>query len=136
VWQAGSVLEGQHLAQAVGAVGDVAHVVPARASVTWVKLDDHFADHPKVIGLSNAAFRAYVEGLCYSARHLTDGHIPAAQVARVATRKPLLELVSSGLWNWNDDGVVVHDYLEYQEDSATILERRRRDSERKKGGKS
>jgi hypothetical protein len=105
--------------------------------VTWVKLDDHFADHPKILGLSDAAYRAYVDGLCYCARYLTDGAIPTAAVKVVSRRraKVTAELLEAGLWDQNGKGVEVHDYLTYQEPAATVLERRRRDSERKKRGK-
>jgi hypothetical protein len=84
--------------------------------VTWVKLDDHFADHPKIVGLSDAAYRAYVDGLCYCARHLTDGAIPLAVVKVVARGRGrvILELEANGLWDQNGKGVNVHDYLEFQ----------------------
>jgi len=102
--------------------------------VTWVKLDDHFPDHPKILGLSDAAFRSYVDGLCYCARYLTDGRIAAAPLRKLARPKVVAELQSADLWAQNGDGVIVHDYLVYQEDSKTVLERRRKDSERKRRG--
>lgn len=95
--------------------------------MTWVKLDDHFADHPKILGLSDSAYRAYVDGLCYCTRYLTDGKITAAPLKRLARGKIVTELVSAGLWEQNGDGVNVHDYLEYQfsrsEIEATRLQR-------------
>jgi hypothetical protein len=104
--------------------------------VTWVKLDDHFHDHPKIEALSSDAYRAFVGGLCYCARYLTDGSIPAPRVLLLAPKgKTVIELTDAGLWQWNGNGVKVHDYLDFQEDSATVLERRRKDSERKRGGK-
>lgn len=80
----------------------------------WVKLDDDFADHPKVVGLSDKAFRAYVSGLCYCARQLTDGHIPSRMVKALAPGRSGTELEQAGLWIQNGSGVVVHDYLEFQ----------------------
>jgi hypothetical protein len=104
--------------------------------VTWVKLDDGFADHPKVVGLSDEAFRAFVEGLCYCARQLTDGHIPAAKVKRIAPKgSSVTQLVDGGLWEWNGCGIHVHDYLEYQPSSERIRAKRAADSRRKGGGK-
>jgi hypothetical protein len=90
--------------------------------VTWVKLDDHFADHPKILGLSDGAYRAFVDGLCYSARFLTDGHIPTAAVKVVTRRrpKPVAELIKAGLWEQNGDGVIVHDYLEFQPSRSEV----------------
>jgi hypothetical protein len=102
--------------------------------VTWVKLDDHFADHPKILGLSDRAYRAYVDGLCYCARYLTDGKIGGAPLKRLTKPVVVTELTTAGLWEYNGDGVVVHDYLEYQPSSAAILSKRAADSERKKVG--
>ena len=50
--------------------------------MAWIKIDDSFPDHPKVIGLSDKAFRIHIEGLCYSGRFLTDGLIPMGVAAR------------------------------------------------------
>lgn len=103
--------------------------------MTWVKIDDHFADHPKILALSDAAYRAYVDGLCYCARYLTDGKIADAPLKKLARRGAVAELEQAGLWKRNGAGVIVHDYLVYQEDSATVMERRRKDSARKRGGR-
>lgn len=82
--------------------------------MTWVKLDDHFADHPKILGLSDSAYRAYVDGLCYCTRYLTDGKIAEAPLKKLARGKIVGELVTAGLWEQNGNGIVVHDYLDYQ----------------------
>jgi hypothetical protein len=99
--------------------------------VTWVKLDDGFADHPKIESLSGDAYRAFIGGLCYCARFLTDGHIPPPRIKKLANRKVQGELERVGLWEPNGNGVNVHDYLIYQESREAVLERRRKDSERK-----
>lgn len=80
----------------------------------YVKLFAAARDHPKIVGLSDSAFRAWVEGLCYCAEYLTDGVLPivvARQLARLNVRR---ELYGVGLWEQNGDGVLVHDYLDYQ----------------------
>jgi hypothetical protein len=41
--------------------------------VDWVKLYATFATDPKVVGLSDKAFRRYIEGMCYAGFHETDG---------------------------------------------------------------
>ena len=43
--------------------------------MSWVRLDDNFPNHPKVVGLSDQAFRLYISGLCYASHYLTDGLI-------------------------------------------------------------
>jgi hypothetical protein len=102
--------------------------------MTWVKLDDGFADHPKIERLSGDAYRAFIAGLCYCARFLTDGHISSERTKKLASRKAQGELEQAGLWEPNGAGVNVHDYLVYQESRETVLERRRKDSERKARG--
>ena len=76
----------------------------------WVKLDDGFPHHPKVIGLSDAAVRAYIESLCYAAQYLTDGLVPNPIAANGNLRD---ELVAAGLWERLENSVRVHDYLVY-----------------------
>jgi hypothetical protein len=93
--------------------------------VSWVRVDDGFTEHPKVIGLSDAAFRLHIHGMCYSARQLTDGLIPS-QWLRGTGRKPkaVLELVSAGLWDEIEGGYRIHDYLEYQVSRDQVLYKR------------
>jgi hypothetical protein len=85
--------------------------------------------HPKVIGLSDGAFRLYVAGLCYSARHLTDGVIPVSQVPILtpAYRKThLAELTDRALWAPIADGkwYEIHDYLDWNFSRETVQKRR------------
>ena len=101
--------------------------------VTWVRLDDRFTDHPKVVGLSDKSFRNFVDGLCYAARHLTDGRIPKAALPR--SKKSVEELVEARLWALDEDGsVVVHDYLEWNPSRLDVLRKRETDSVRKQNG--
>jgi hypothetical protein len=103
--------------------------------VTWVRLDDHFHDHPKIVELSHEAYRVFVGGLCYCARHLTDGKIPQSAVRTLGSKKAAGELVTSGLWDQNGTGVVVHDYLDYQYSAERIRAKRATESARKRGGR-
>lgn len=93
--------------------------------MSWTKIDDRFADHPKVVGLSDRAFRLYVTALCYASRHETDGAIPASAPFLPGQRKAVKELQDAQLW---DVGVgrthVIHDYLEYNP-TRVVLEGRR-----------
>jgi hypothetical protein len=85
--------------------------------MAFVRIEDAFATHPKIIGLSDAAFRLHVEGMCYARTHQTDGLIPEAWVGE---RKPLLEeLVNAGVWEWNGRGPFIHDYSLYNPSAAT-----------------
>ncbi|MGN6199104.1 hypothetical protein [Humibacter sp.] len=77
-----------------------------------------FYEHPKVVPLSDAAFRAFVEMNGYSRRHDLDGRIPA-KAARLKWRsRALAELVASHperpLVTLDGDEYVIRDYAEHQ----------------------
>lgn len=91
--------------------------------MTWVQIDDGMPEHPKILRLSDRAFRLQVEGLCYSNRNLTDGFVPS-QVAHRSGRKSALELVAAGCWDEADGGYQIHDFDEYQPSRAEVLKRR------------
>jgi hypothetical protein len=103
--------------------------------MTWAKLDDRFPEHPKVVGLSDKAFRLYVSGICYSSANTTDGEIPRAALLRLGgTPKLAAELVAAALWDTTSrDGWAVHDYLVYNRSKVTIESTS--DSRRKAGSK-
>lgn len=91
----------------------------------WVRLDDGFPQHPKVVTLSDEAFRAYVVALCYAAEYETDGFVPEV----VAVNGPVREaLVTHGLWDDAEGGIAIHDYLEFnpsREEKRSIRDSRR-----------
>ncbi len=114
--------------------------------MTWVRLDDQFSDHPKIVTVGPLAAWLYVCGLCYCGRYLTDGFIPANQVHRLADIDgitPLVTaLVTNRLWSQveGEGGYMVHDYLKYnpsrEEVEAERAENARRQAEwRDKHGK-
>lgn len=44
--------------------------------MTWVKISDDFAEHPKIVAAGPLAMAMQVAALCYCSRYLTDGFIP------------------------------------------------------------
>jgi len=71
--------------------------------VTYVKLDDAFAENDLVIGLTDKAFRLYIAALCSCSRNLTDGVVSVARLTTLraqtrATNQHANELVLAGLW--------------------------------------
>jgi hypothetical protein len=103
--------------------------------MTWVKLDDAFMEHPKIIGLSPAAVCLHIAGLCYSSRNLTDGFIPSTMALRLtatATAKRLAELTESGVWDAVLEGWWIHDYLTYQPSRSKVLDERAQSAERQR----
>lgn len=107
--------------------------------MSWAKLDDSVATHPKISRLDSDALVLWVMGLCYCQRHLTDGAIPAHIVPTLApnqVRRPTKAtgtLVQVGLWHPTVDGFQVHDYLDWNDSRAATEARKARDRARKRG---
>jgi len=123
--------------------------------MVWVKLDDQFTEHPKVIMAGPLAGWLHVCGLVYCGRNLTDGFIPSPMVPRLATFEHIgittggmagmfefghdIEtqeladvLVDCGLWEEAEGGYMIHDYLEYNPSKAEVLAERKANAKRQK----
>lgn len=102
----------------------------------WVRIDDGFYMHPKVIGLSPAAIGLHVCGLCYAADNLTDGLIPKAAIGRLTSArsatKMLAELEAAGMWIDEGKSWRIHDYLDYQPTREKVLAEREQAAERQR----
>ena len=96
--------------------------------MSWVKLDDQFSDHPKILSAGPLAGWLYVCGLTYAGRYLTDGFIPQAQVRKLADVEDSAaladRLVTCGLWERVDGGYMIHDYLQYNPSGAEVRAQR------------
>jgi hypothetical protein len=95
--------------------------------LSWIRLDDGFADHPKIKRAGPLAIAAQVRALCYSARFLTNGHLPAKVVDEIlADLAPLTlrDMCLQKLWQKSGRGYLVHDYLAYNPDRRTVTELR------------
>lgn len=99
--------------------------------MSWVKVDDRFPDHPKVKGISDAAFRAVIRAKCYACTYLTDGYLPPAFLETVPARVKK-EIITARLWDEKDDAVWIHDFHDYQEDAETVTKRRKAARDRMK----
>lgn len=103
---------------------------PARigGAVTWLKLDDKFVRHPKVQGLSDAAFRLHLAAMGHCAEYTTDGRIASHVVVTLTAhpdKAPLIkEMVDAGLWEAMVGGWEVHDFLRYNPSAEQIKARR------------
>src|SRR3954447_13701245 len=102
--------------------------------MTWVRLDDEFYEHDKIIALSDAAFRLWANALGFCNRKLTDGFLQANAVGLLTThRNPrtlVAELVTQWLWEPVSGGYLVHDYLKYQPTKAKVLHDREQNAKR------
>ena len=96
--------------------------------MTWVRLDDSFAQHPKVMEAGPLAMAMQVAALCYCNRHLTDGFIPRSVAPTLLNLeempyrwKAVVDvLIGVGLWEQTKEGFLVHDYTKYQWTRAQV----------------
>lgn len=108
--------------------------------MAWVKLDDQFYSHPKVRRARKADLAAlglHMVALSYCGAHLTDGAVDDLFVEEIVPnpakrRRMVGVLIETGLWERNGSGWLIHDYLDFNESRKQVIERRRRDAERKR----
>lgn len=90
----------------------------------FAKFTLDFPTNPKIAGLSDAAFRALVEAVCYSRQHLTDGFIPSAVARKMWGDVVLAELRTNHpdrpSLTEDDGGFRIHDYASHQLTAADI----------------
>lgn len=104
----------------------------------WVRLDEHFPEHRKILAVGGDAAWLHVCALAYAARNLTDGHIPAAALTRLSDRRNpstlASRLVDVGIWHPSPDGDgwQIHDFLDYQPSAAKVRETRDAAAERQR----
>lgn len=103
--------------------------------MAWVRLDDLMPENPKVLRAGPGAGWLHVCALAYCNRNLTDGHVPATALRRLADLEdPAREaerLVEAGLWDEVEDGYEIHDYLDFQPSAAEV--RKQRETKKKAG---
>ncbi|WRS30574.1 hypothetical protein U6G28_02490 [Actinomycetaceae bacterium MB13-C1-2] len=90
----------------------------------FAKIDLDLPDHPKVMPLSDAAFRAYVESILWSRKHLTDGFLASRYVSARWSLEVARELVGSDdekpLWMEVDGGYQIHDFEGHNDTKAQV----------------
>jgi len=108
----------------------------------WIKLDDGFATHPKILAAGFIAMGIQLRAICYASQNKTDGFIHANAIPllligleRVGIAYASIgdgtggqlaglgldaddidwpaELVKYGLWEPRADGYYIHDYLKW-----------------------
>lgn len=107
--------------------------------MSWLRIEDTYAEHPKIVGLSDQAFRLHVSLLCYCARHLTDGAVDNSGMRAVCASighrftsrsKCVSELIRHRLLTLSGDTYTVNDYLTYNPNAASVKAKRERNAER------
>jgi hypothetical protein len=100
---------------------------------SWFKLSTGFPDHPKIAGLSDAAFRLHVTAMARTAGALGDGWVPDALPRGIPTRtrkRVVEELETARLWEPAPGGWHIHGWTEEQRTSADIERIREQNRER------
>jgi hypothetical protein len=102
----------------------------------WVRLDDGFPEHPKIVTAGGDAAWLHVCALGYCNRNLTDGHVPKDVLGRLSDRKSPKNLAKIlcevGLWTDDGDHWSIHDYLDFQPTAESVKAEREQAKERQK----
>lgn len=101
--------------------------------MSWVRIDDHANEHPKLLSAGAAACWLWACGLMYCNRQkVRTGVVPSAVLPTLGVegaRKLAERLVAVGLWEPIDGGYRVHDYHEYQPTTEQQAERKAKRAE-------
>lgn len=114
--------------------------------MSWVKVDDGFADHPKVLMLSDSAFRLHSCAMCWAARRGTDGFIRTRDLGILISMldnyqgspttlvdellKAKLKPQGAALWELADGGWQIHDFTDYNPLAAEVAAERQAKAEK------
>lgn len=106
--------------------------------MAWARIDDQYAEHPKIVGLSDRSFRLHTAAICLANRKLTDGHLSTHDTRMLlaltkASKRHVVELVDSQVWEANGDGWQIRGYLDWNPDAESVKARRDADRRRKRG---
>ena len=112
----------------------------AKDTRLFARLDLDYADHPKIVALSDSAFRAHIEMILYARKYMTDGYIPNRVANRVGFES-VSELLTNdeanpSLVKTEDGDYYLHGYADMNETKEEIESRTRRNAENgKRGGR-
>ncbi len=98
----------------------------------WFRIDDTFADHPKVTSAGNAAAGLWVRCGTYSSRFLLDGQVPGDIARRYGSRREIERLVLARLWMPCDGGFIMPDFLDYNPSAEQVKLERKKAAERQR----
>lgn len=96
----------------------------------WVKLDDKFHSHPKVMELELPEIGLWTLAASWCADYLTDGEVKKGQIRRLGGTYDLAQkLVEAGLWEPVEGGWQFRDWTEYQPTREAVEAKRDAESE-------
>lgn len=114
--------------------------VSAKDARLYAKFTLDFPDHPKIMPLSDAAFRCLIEAILWSRSQMTDGFLPSKLATARWARGVLDELATNDPENPSltecENGWQIRDFTAHQDSKAEVEERRQRISDiRKEAGR-
>ena len=98
--------------------------------MSWVKLDDQWMDHPKIIMAGRDARDMWLASITWCSKHLTDGYFPVDLLPSLAVAAGVdvancqtfaTRLLEVGLWDASGTDYTVHDYLDYNPSKEQAL---------------
>lgn len=90
--------------------------------MSWVKIDDRFWIHPKVMAIGNEGAGVFARMLSYCGCFLTNGLVPADTVQVICPNRELLEKMNDlDVIELRESGsVLIRDYLDYNPDRDKV----------------
>lgn len=92
--------------------------------MAWMRVDDKFYMHPKVVDAGNNAIGLWVRAGSWSSGNLTNGFIPTRIVRQLGTKRQADALVNAHLWERVEGGYQFHDWNAINPSRAEIEDRR------------
>lgn len=107
----------------------------------WVKLDEHFYDHPRWATAQGDSIALWVCAIAWCNRNdSVTGFIPRAKTRGLcdvrSLTKTLADLVARGAFEEADGGYLIHDYTEYQDNAKVQAIREKRRAAGKRGAEA
>jgi hypothetical protein len=96
--------------------------------MAWLRVDDGFPEHRKLLVLTRSERWTWTELMCYVARQNNGGHVPdgIGGVLKYVTPKFLKKCANAGLLDKEDGGYHIHDWHVYNPKDPTAADRARR----------
>ncbi len=81
----------------------------------WIKLDDGFATHPKILRVGIQGTILQIRALCYASQNKTDGFIPVQAIPILTTDLSITMsvMLDVKLWDVCEGGYQIHGYLRW-----------------------
>ena len=106
--------------------------------MSWVRIDDHFYDHPKWATAPGDSIALWLAAMAWCNRNESfDGFIPAKKLPGLvnifSAKKSAQDLVERRAFVVQGDGYLIHEYAEYQQNEKVKAIREKRSQAGRKG---